>query len=123
MTNPSFTLVVLQIGLAVAIIVALIRKYLRTRDVGFVWLGVAAVIWPFASGFLAASLRMLVQRGINGNPVAVYPLSLIGHGELTYGSVLAVFSMTRQVIATGLMLIAILYLHRLPRENRAVAEA
>ena len=123
MTNPSFTLVVLQIGLAVAIIVALIRKYLRTRDVGFVWLGVAAVIWPFASGFLAASLRMLVQRSINGNPVAVYPLSLIGHGELTYGSVLAVFSMTRQVIATGLMLIAILYLHRLPRENKAVAEA
>jgi hypothetical protein len=123
MTDSSFTLVVLQIGLAVAIIVALTRKYLRTRDIGFVWLGVAAIIWPLASGFLAASLRMIVRRGINGSPVAVYPLSLIGHGELTYGTVLLVFNMARQVIATSLMLIAILYLHRLPRENKAVAEA
>jgi hypothetical protein len=123
MTDSSFALVVLQIGLAVAIIVALTRKYLHTRDIGFVWLGVAAVIWPFASGFLAASLRMLVQRSINGNPVAVYPFSMVGHGELTYGSVLLVFNVARQVIATGLMLIAILYLHRLPRENEAVAEA
>lgn len=116
MTYPAFTVVIVQVVLAVAIAVVLVRKYLHTRDIGFIWLGIAAVVWPFVSGFLAECLRMLIHRSINGDPVAVYPLSLIGHGEITYGAVLVVFNMTRQVIATALMLVAILYLHRVPRK-------
>jgi hypothetical protein len=118
MIYPTFTIVILQIGLGIAIVAALTRKYLSTRDIGFVWLGVAAVIWPLASGFLEASLRMLIRRSINGDPVAVYPLNLIGRGELTYGSVVLAVGLIRQVIASVLMLIAILYLGRTPRTSK-----
>jgi hypothetical protein len=36
----------------VAVAAVLIRKYLQTRDIGFIWLGMAVVIWPFLSRIL-----------------------------------------------------------------------
>lgn len=39
----SITVIVLYVVIAAF----LIRKYLRTRDIGFVWLGIAVVVWPW----------------------------------------------------------------------------
>ena len=39
-----------------ALAIVLVRKYLRTCDMGFVWLGVAGVIWPLVSGLLVSGL-------------------------------------------------------------------
>jgi hypothetical protein len=39
-----------------ALALVLVRKYIRTRDVGFVWLGLAGVIWPLVSGLLVSGL-------------------------------------------------------------------
>jgi hypothetical protein len=35
--------------LYLAIAVILVRRYLRTRDIGFIWLGAAVLVWPIIS--------------------------------------------------------------------------
>src|SRR5260370_18895100 len=42
-----------------ALAIVLVRKYVRTRDIGFVWLGAAGVIWPLVSGLLVSRLLIL----------------------------------------------------------------
>ena len=40
----------IALALHLVLAVVLVRKYLQTRDVGFVWLGMAVVIWPVICG-------------------------------------------------------------------------
>jgi hypothetical protein len=96
--------------LALAIVLA--RKYLRTRDIGFVWLGVAGVIWPLVSGLLVSGL--LIQDKavtITDHFFRFYPFSL--HRQASAGSVVVVLWSVQQLIGVGLLLVAVLYLHRM----------
>jgi hypothetical protein len=68
-----YLLTALSLVLHIAIAVVLVRKYLRTRDAGFVWLGVAVVIWPPVSRLLDYGERLLIDRPIKGQPVGYYP--------------------------------------------------
>ena len=50
-------LAALTIFLHLAIAVILVQKYRRTKDVGFIWLGLAVVIWPLVSGVFAVAVQ------------------------------------------------------------------
>ena len=48
----------LQLGIAVVVI----QVYRRTRDIAFVWLGVAVVVWPMVSVLLQVGERSVIDR-------------------------------------------------------------
>jgi hypothetical protein len=86
-------------ALYVVLAVALKRKYLRTRDAGFIWLGVAVVLWPLASRLLD---RVLLDRIVSGHST----------GGMTLGEIATLAGSIQQLIAIGLSLVAVLYLSR-----------
>jgi hypothetical protein len=90
-------------ALYVALAVVLMRKYLRTRDAGFIWLGVAVVLWPLASRLLDP---VLVDRIINSH----------SNAQMTVGEIVTLVRSIQQLIGIGLLLIAVLYLSRTKRE-------
>jgi len=93
-TSALFVIAVL---LVLAIIVALIRKYLSTRDSGFIWLGVAIVIWPRAEAILRSFLTKLAMTH--------------SFGGYTPGTVVTIFSVSLLIVGLVLQLVAVLYLH------------
>jgi hypothetical protein len=84
-----------------AVAVLLVRKYLRSRNVGFIWLGIAVVVWPLTSALLGQGERVFIQRAISRN---FFPF------EMMPGSFVALLSMAQQVIGIGLVLVAVIYL-------------
>lgn len=107
MTATVLAIVALVLHLAIAVV--LVRKYLQTRDVGFVWLGVAVVIWPIVSRLLEAGERISIDRAIHHQSV-IYPFSLIDHGQITIGSLVASLALSQQLVGVCLLLVAVLYL-------------
>jgi hypothetical protein len=97
--------------LHIAIAAILVRQYLRTRDVAFVWLGAAVVLWPLASRLLDAGVRVSIDRAIHKQAV-IYPFTLIARGQMTTGSFLVSFAVFQQLIGICLLLVAVLYLCR-----------
>jgi hypothetical protein len=77
----------------------LVRKYLRTRDVGFVWLGMAVVVWPLLSSLLGYGQRLFVQR--------------VGTGPFyTIGELVVIVTYARQIIGLALLFTAVFYLSK-----------
>jgi hypothetical protein len=97
------TFLVLEFALAVA----LIRKYVRTRDAGFIWLGMAVVIWPLVARYGG---RVLVDRLVNKQPIGFYPFTLVEQGQTSVGSFVYSLGLLEQLIGVGLLLVAVLYL-------------
>jgi hypothetical protein len=101
-----FPLLVLILNLALAVV--LIRRYLHTRDVGFVWLGLAVVIWPLLSQILG---RFLIDGAVHRR-FGFYPLSLVARGQITTGALTLIIASLEQCIGVALLLVAVLYLCR-----------
>jgi hypothetical protein len=99
------------LALHVAIAAILVRQYLRTRDPGLVWLGVAVVIWPLISSLLDAGERVSIDRAIHRQAV-IYPFTLIVSGQMTTGSLVMSLAVVQQLIGIFLLLVAVLYLCR-----------
>ena len=97
--------------LHVVIAAILVRQYLRTRDVAFIWLGAAVVVWPLVSQLLEAGVSVSITRVLNRQAV-VYPFTLIERGQLTTGTLLVSFTVFQQLTGVCLLLIAVLYLSR-----------
>jgi hypothetical protein len=108
----AMILAVLAILLHLAIAVVLVRKYLRTRDVGFVWLGVAVVVWPIVSRLLELGERTLIDRVVRHEWAGVYPFSLIERGQMTLGELVSSLALVQQLIGVCLLLVAVLYLSK-----------
>lgn len=88
--------------LALAAILAF--KYSRTRDVGFIWLGVAVIIWPLASSLFEDDLiRHFVT--FLGEPV-------------TIGSFVTSLNLVRNLIGVALLLVAALYLCKAKSDDK-----
>ena len=103
--------------LHLAIAVILVRKYLRTRDAGFVWLGGAVVIWPLICNMLNAGERVLVGRISKHEWVALYPFTLVERGEVTVGSVVASLALIQQLVGVCLLLVAVFHLSRTTKDS------
>jgi hypothetical protein len=108
---PILGTAALVLTLAIAII--LVRQYLRTRNIGFVWLGAAVVIWPLISRLLALGERSLIDRiRFRHQLVGFYPFTLVENGQMTFGSLIVSLDLIQQVIGVCLLLIAVLYLSK-----------
>ena len=105
-------LVALALVLHLAIAVVLVRKYLRTRDVGFVWLGLAVVIWPLVSRLLEHGELVLIDRLVKGQSVGYFPFSLVERGQITIGGLVTSLNLLQQLVGIGLLLVAVLYLYK-----------
>jgi hypothetical protein len=108
---PSI-LVTFALFLHLAIAVILIRKYVRTHDVGFVWLGVAVVLWPLLTRLLDAGERVFITRVVRHQFVGFYPFSLVERGEMTLGNLVASLQLVEQLVGVCLLLIAVIYLSK-----------
>jgi hypothetical protein len=98
--------------LHLTIAVILVRKYIRTRDIAFIWLGVAVVIWPLVSRLLEAGERILVSRTLNHQWDGFYPFTLLKNGRTTVGSLIMSLSLIDQLVGVCLLLIAVFYLSK-----------
>ena len=78
-------LLALVIGLHLVVAWILVRKYLRTRDGGYIWLGFAVVIWPYFSVLLHLGERALTNRALTSQAAASFPFSLVQRGQMTMG--------------------------------------
>jgi hypothetical protein len=99
------------LALHIAIAAILVRRYLRTRDVGLVWLGAAVVVWPLVSRLLEAGERVSIDRAIHKQAV-IYPFTRIVSGQITTGSLVLSLAVFQQLIGVCLLLVAVLYLSR-----------
>ena len=106
------------IALQLAIVIALVRKYLRTHDAGFIWLGAAVILRPWVSGLLDHGKHTLLDRISQGQLDGFYPFSLIQRGQITVGSLFTSLSLLQNLIGGGLLLVAVLYLHKTKCENK-----
>ncbi len=115
-TSANATTIILGatvIALRLAIALLLLRRYLRTREIGFVWLGVAVVIWPLMMRFLVdRGLAVFIGRVINGQSVGFYPFNLVRSGQLTIGELVKSIDLVEQLVGVCLLLVAVLYLRR-----------
>ena len=112
--------IALVLALHIAIAILLVRKYLGTRDVSFIWLGVAVVIWPLVSSFLGAGQRILVDSFSTQQPLGVFlahmfPFSLVKGGKITLGALVSTLDISRELSGAALLLVAILYLCKTKR--------
>lgn len=102
----------LVLVLYLGISVVLVRKYLRTRDAGFIWLGAAIVIWPLVSRLLVYGELVFVDRLFHGHPVGFFPFSLVERQQMSAGFLINSLNLTQQLIGACLLLIAVLSLSR-----------
>ena len=105
------------IALHLAIAFVLVRKYLRTREIGFIWLGIAVVLWPLVTQLLNVGERLLVERIAKGHVVGFFPFSLVESRQITIGSLLMSLSISQNLIGVALLLVAVLYISKLSSHN------
>jgi hypothetical protein len=93
-----YSLIASGYTLTLILVVLLVRTYRRTHDSGFIWLGVAVLVWPLAARLLWAGLGFLVVDAGGVGPlqsrVAIQPL----------------FTISQQVCGLVLLLVAVLQL-------------
>ena len=108
------------------IVLVLVQAYLRTRNKGFVWLGVAVVAWPFVSGLLDVGQRYLIDRMVGPQTTyqVVRPHTMLLtfiQRRMTLGELMmyigAVVGTVKVVVGGCLLLVAVVYLGR--RADRA----
>jgi len=114
------TLVTLFLLAGVALVAAIIRKYLRTRDIGFIWLGVAVVIWPIVSRVLDRGKDDFIFRLLRHERVGFFPFALVEHGRMSVGSLDATFVLFQRLIGIGLLMVAVFYLRRTKRISNQI---
>jgi hypothetical protein len=102
----------IAVFLHLAIAAILVRKYVRTRDVGFVWLGAAVVVWPLVTRLMEAGESVYIGRLVRHQFVGFYPFSLVESGKMTLGNLVASVQLVEQLIGVCLLLIAVAYLYK-----------
>ena len=91
-----------------AVAVLLFWKYRRTRDVGFLWLGLPLVLLPVVALPLALWLQAGVDRLALKQQVNTFPFTLVEQGRLTWGGLLTLLNLMEHIAWGVLSLVAIL---------------
>jgi len=94
-----------------AVAVLLIWKYRRTRDAGFLCLGLPLVLLPIVALPLALWLKVGVDRLVLGQQVSAFPFTLVEQGRLTMGGLLTLLNLVAHVVWGVLSLVAVLALN------------
>jgi hypothetical protein len=99
----------LRIGTLVVIAGALVYKYWRTGDRGFLWLGLPVVVLPALP--IGLGMRWAVDRLQSGEGVGFFPFTLVERGQMSIGSLLSLVGSCVHTVYTVLILIGILLLY------------
>ena len=91
--------------------VLLVRKYRRTGDAGFLWLGLPLVVLPFVALPLALWVEAGVDRLVLGQQVSVFPFTLVEQGRITMGGLLTLLNVLQHVVWGAFSLVAVLAFH------------
>jgi len=110
-----FILFVLVAGLYLPIVIMLVRKYLRTRDVGFAWLGAVVVAWPVLSLLFGYGQTVLLDR-IRHRESVLFPFSLAESGQMTLGEVMMYLAYSQLLVGLALLFVAVFYLCKAKNE-------
>jgi hypothetical protein len=106
----SFFIFVFALHFALAVAVTV--KYLRTRDGGFIWLGIAVVIWPIISRLIDRYERIAIDGVMNHHSVGFFPFTLVDRGEMTMGNLFTILNLGERTVSVGLLLVAVFSLYR-----------
>jgi hypothetical protein len=118
LTEATYFLGFLTIGFNLAIAFILVRKFIRTRDAGFLWLGVATLIWPRISGLLE-SRELTSLRSIGSGQSVGFPFSLVGRGEISVGGLFTFLKLLQLFVGAALLLVAVMYLYKAKADRNA----
>lgn len=110
----SLVLISLAVVSYLALGAGLTIKYLRTRDQGFIWLGLAVVVWPLVTGRLD---HALIHHVVTGQLVKA---TFLGE-PLSIGSLVTAIYSIQDLIKVGLLLIAIFWLCKAKSDNAGSA--
>jgi beta-lactamase regulating signal transducer with metallopeptidase domain len=115
LTNlPLVVLAALVAVLYIAIATSLVRKYLRTHDVGFLWLCAAVVVWPLLAPLSEYGKVALTNK-------FAYEMASQMSNELTLpiGQLIILLTYSQRVIGLSLLLVAVFYLSKSGQGRRA----
>lgn len=96
---------------SVAIAVALVIRYLQTKNVGFLWMCGAVFVWPRAWAFLG---RWIISRVATKQPMHWFPANVVQQGKMTIGAFVVSFNSIQEIVGMILLFVAIIYLGRRP---------
>ena len=88
-----YTLIATGYVMYLAVAILLVQTYRRTRDVGFIWLGVAVLVWPL----VARGLGVVIERG----GIGPFPIT---------GPLVALVRLGQQISSLVLLMVAVLRL-------------
>jgi hypothetical protein len=96
----------------VALTAILIRRYWQTRDIGFVWLSAALIIWPLLSSVADRGEVAMLGRMYPQNSNGVFSVPFLEGGQLTIGDFLFWTLLLNRLVGVSLLLIAVFCLSR-----------
>jgi hypothetical protein len=111
-TGLIFVLPYLVPVLLIGVAVVLVRKYLRTQDVGLLWLAGAVVVWPLLSRAIEHRVLLHFGTAVQGHPAGFYQFLMAENGQESLGTLVLAFTLVQQFIGAGLLLLAALYLYK-----------
>ncbi|MFH0952904.1 MAG: hypothetical protein V1873_01095 [Verrucomicrobiota bacterium] len=106
------SLAVFDAAFYLLIAVALVWKHRRTKDAGFLWLGLPLVLFPLAALPLTFWLDAAADRLALGQRVGCYPFTLVEQGRVTLGELLTRMNLAEHAVWGVSALIAVLVLCR-----------
>ena len=100
-----------NVALILAILVALVVKYRRTRDAGFLVLILAVVGWPLAAEIVVPVIQIQIDSIAAMHPV-MYPFSLFAQGSRPLGELIAGARLLGRLVGSVLLFMAVCLLSR-----------
>ena len=89
----------------------IVFKYARTRDRGFIWLGIALVVWPVNMALMNYGLQAMITRINAKQPVGFYPFLWVERGQITLGQLLTIYHTSIQLLGAVLVIVALCSLY------------
>jgi hypothetical protein len=100
----------LYVLLLVALTVALIFLFVRTRNPGFIWLAIAIVVWPVIS---TIAYNLVLHDALARPPAGWIHPSFLERHLLSVGSVVQEMYLAIKTVGVLLFSVAVVYLRRL----------
>jgi hypothetical protein len=109
----EWVLLCLTLVVYLAIAVVAVRKYIRTRDRGFVWLVIAVVLWPLINNVINKYENSVLTRVFRGGHAPTFfPFSLSSSQQMTTGTLIYLLTSIQSLVGISLVLVAILQLYK-----------
>ena len=112
-------LVLAEGAVELAVVVALVVRYARTRDPGLLWLAGALVAFPVLHSAFSLVIRRQIDNVVShSGTVWLWPLTAVKRGTLTIGQAVMVVAFVGNLVRDGLILVALLKLRLAPRAEK-----